>query len=92
MEVYDDESSEGNKRTRGVAHAWLNCVSRARDCRDGADKGSGTEACIQKARFVFVSRPEKNGGSRNQWEGRHSLKACHRLADLVVLISLPFYG
>lgn len=56
MEVYDDESSEGNERTRGVAHAWLNCVSRARDCRDGADKGSGTEACIQNARFVFVSR------------------------------------
>lgn len=49
MEVYDDESSEGNERTRGVEHEWLNCVSRAHDCRDGADKGSGVEACIQKA-------------------------------------------
>lgn len=38
MEVYDDESSEGNERTRGVEHALLNCVSRARDCRDGADR------------------------------------------------------
>lgn len=64
MEVYDDESSEGNERMRGVEHALLNCVSRALDCQDGADKGSETEACIQKAWFVLVSRPEKNGGSR----------------------------
>lgn len=78
--------------TRGVEHEWLNCVSRAHDCRDGADKGSGAEACIQKAQFASVSRPEKNGGSRNRWEERHNLKACLRLADLLVLISLHFYG